>query len=249
MNLRSNKTGRFVNSGIFDYIGGDIDSQGIYQITNKVNGKIYIGSCFNNSFKRRWGKHLERLRKNKHNNKHLQSAYNLYGEDSFIFTICEYSLGDKEEVHKLEQKYLDSQIEWGHDYNQKKLASGGGTAIFSKKDCEDIINYYLEEAKSSRCILEKFGSCRITIRRVLNGNYVNAKHIPNSIIEKCKKKLKNSITKASSKNNIKSRKLTPTEALRIRQLHSVGCRSKELSRLFNVNESTIRDIYKNRTYK
>lgn len=56
---------------------------GIYQILNIINGKRYIGSAVN--FDRRWKEHRKLLRKNKHHSRHLQSAWNKYGEDSFKF--------------------------------------------------------------------------------------------------------------------------------------------------------------------
>lgn len=74
-------------------IGKIIDSNdtkkvGIYKITNLVNNHIYIGSTVN--LYRRKNEHLKELRHNKHYNKHLQNAFNKYGEDNFQFTILEF---------------------------------------------------------------------------------------------------------------------------------------------------------------
>ena len=66
----------------------DLCKKGIYCITNTVNKKIYIGSTFD-TFQKRWGTHIRKLRNNSHPNSHLQSAFNLYQEDSFIFSIIE----------------------------------------------------------------------------------------------------------------------------------------------------------------
>ena len=63
------------------------DSSGIYQILNLVNGKIYVGSS-NNLYNRRKS-HLSRLRNNQHDNKHLQFAWNKYGESNFKFEILQ----------------------------------------------------------------------------------------------------------------------------------------------------------------
>lgn len=63
---------------------------GIYWIKNVTNNKLYIGSA--KKFKKRFQKHKRELRQNKHPNKHLQSAFNLVGENNFEFKrllICE----------------------------------------------------------------------------------------------------------------------------------------------------------------
>ena len=53
----------------------------IYQIKNTVNQKIYIGSA--SWYEKRKGTHIAKLRKKTHNNPHLQSAWNKYGENCF----------------------------------------------------------------------------------------------------------------------------------------------------------------------
>lgn len=60
-------------------------NSGIYQIVNKVNNKRYIGSSIN--IKQRWSAHKSELRNNKHSNKHLQAAWNYYGEAAFKFEL------------------------------------------------------------------------------------------------------------------------------------------------------------------
>lgn len=63
---------------------------GIYLIRNIVNGKVYVGStCSSHGFIARFASHRYELRNNKHPNKHLQHAWNKYGENSFEFTILE----------------------------------------------------------------------------------------------------------------------------------------------------------------
>jgi len=60
---------------------------GIYKITNTSNGKVYIGSSINTL--QRWAAHKSHCRKNKHCNRHLQGAWNEYGEKSFQFSIID----------------------------------------------------------------------------------------------------------------------------------------------------------------
>lgn len=58
---------------------------GIYKILNKRNNKVYIGSAID--IKKRWRDHKWHLNHNKHHNSHLQSAWNKFGENSFVFLI------------------------------------------------------------------------------------------------------------------------------------------------------------------
>ena len=84
----------------------DLQKRGVYEIRNSVNGKIYIGSTIS-SFKLRWRQHISKLRTNKHENAHLQSSYNKYGEESFVFSILYISVSDAD-IRNFEQKTLDS---------------------------------------------------------------------------------------------------------------------------------------------
>lgn len=61
---------------------------GIYKITNWINGKFYIGSAVH--FKKRWSIHKSQLNNKKHDNRHLQAAWNKYGTNQFIFHIIEF---------------------------------------------------------------------------------------------------------------------------------------------------------------
>ncbi len=63
---------------------------GIYKITCTANKKIYIGSAAN--LRVRQQNHWSDLRRNKHGNKHLQNAWNKYGEQTFIFDVLELVL-------------------------------------------------------------------------------------------------------------------------------------------------------------
>ena len=62
-------------------------AQGIYKIINVVNNKFYVGSAVD--FTKRKRRHWWALRSQRHANKHLQAAWNQYGEDAFKFVIVE----------------------------------------------------------------------------------------------------------------------------------------------------------------
>ena len=77
---------------------------GVYAIENILNGKQYIGSTSN--LRKRRLDHFGTLRQGKHDNEHLQRAFNLYGEDAFVFRhllVCELF-----ELLRYEQGLIDA---------------------------------------------------------------------------------------------------------------------------------------------
>ena len=82
----------------------DLTKTGVYSITNTVNSKQYIGSA-DRSFKYRFGKHINLLKRNEHPNIHLQNSFNKHGEGCFSFDIIGYY--PKCFVLKAEQFFID----------------------------------------------------------------------------------------------------------------------------------------------
>lgn len=80
--------------------------QGIYKITNKKNGKIYIGSSDNVA--KRWTQHISSLLDHSHHNEDMLGDFINYGENITIFQfeiieLCECS---KEKLLEKESKYI-----------------------------------------------------------------------------------------------------------------------------------------------
>ena len=88
---------------ILDTDSTSTGTSGVYAIENIVDGGVYIGSTV--KLKKRWSCHRGMLRRGVHTNKHLQGAWNKYGENSFIFSVLEYC--NKGELIKQEQKWID----------------------------------------------------------------------------------------------------------------------------------------------
>jgi group I intron endonuclease len=107
---------------------------GIYKIVNTKNDKFYIGSAVD--IKKRWDRHKNALKKNKHENIHLQRAYNKYGEDVFI---CE-TIEETKDLLLREQHYLDTlkSYDFTIGYNIGRKSSGGDN-ITNHPHREDII--------------------------------------------------------------------------------------------------------------
>jgi group I intron endonuclease len=94
---------------------------GIYQITNIITRKIYIGST-KNYFKNRWWSHKNDLKNKNHCNQYLQRAWDKYGETSFIFSVLEENV-PYEKLHEREQYWIDktncTNFEIGYNLNKK----------------------------------------------------------------------------------------------------------------------------------
>ena len=86
---------------------------GIYIIVNTKNGKVYVGQTQN--FRERQATHKYELRTGRHGNRHLQHAWNKYGEKSFRFQKLEYCA--IEHLTEREQHYIDIYKARGLCYN------------------------------------------------------------------------------------------------------------------------------------
>ena len=60
---------------------------GIYRITCNENKRVYVGQSTN--MRDRAGYHIRHLKRGSHTNKHLQNAWNKYGEGSFVIDVLE----------------------------------------------------------------------------------------------------------------------------------------------------------------
>lgn len=117
---------------------------GIYKITNTVNDKFYIGRS--SDLVERKCRHFCHLRKGTHHNKHLQRAFNKYGQDSFIFEVLEYT----ENIVEKEQEYFD------------KLNCGNHKICYNLRDIADKVQ---QDDTRYRCPVSQFD---------LHGNYINS---------------------------------------------------------------------------
>ena len=102
----------------------------IYKITNKLNGKSYIGKSMEYRFKHRIKQH-----KNDNSNTHFARAKRKYGFDNFEISIIEKGI-DKNEISNKEKywiKYFDT---FNNGYNSTIGGEGGNT--FSKRTKQEM---------------------------------------------------------------------------------------------------------------
>ena len=144
---------------------------GIYTITNSINGKIYVG--YSKNIHKRINKHRCILKLNKHENQHLQNAYNKYGKDNFIFEIIEYV--EEELLLDIEQSYLDN-FEISKVYNKTQIAGAGGydalsIPVFLLDLNGDIVNEFTSVSETSRFLNKKRHTHSINNGRIVSGKY------------------------------------------------------------------------------
>lgn len=89
-------------------------TQVIYKIVNLVNDKFYVGSTTNK--KVRFRQHRKLLRGNRHHCKHLQAAWNKYGEAKFDFVVVE-EVPDRMSLQQVEDIYLVQHVGNSYCYN------------------------------------------------------------------------------------------------------------------------------------
>ena len=89
-------------------------NQVIYNIINLVNDKFYVGSTTNK--KVRFRQHRKLLRGNRHHCKHLQAAWNKYGEAKFDFLVIE-EVDLAISLQEVEDRYLREHVGKPYCYN------------------------------------------------------------------------------------------------------------------------------------
>ena len=114
---------------------------GVYCILNLLNNKRYIGKS-NNIYKR-WAGEINDLRKNKFHNKHLQSAWNKYGEESFEF----YIIGKypDEITAQKEIEWIDYFDSYNNGYNQTLGGEGSVGAVCSDEKRQKLRDSHMGE--------------------------------------------------------------------------------------------------------
>lgn len=167
---------------------------GIYKITNRENGKFYVGSSVN--IKARWGKHLSALRLGTHKNAHLQAAFRKSGEAAFIFDVLEVC--HQGELLKREQHYLDS-MKPGYNILQIAGNSTGyrhGQEAKLKMSMVHIGNKHFLGKRHTEATKQKLSAIRVGtklspehVARIKEANLGNAHTLGHKLTEEHKAKV------------------------------------------------------------
>ena len=133
----------------------------IYQITNLINGKIYIGKT-ERSVQERWREHIRDSQKEENRHRPLYRAFNKYGIENFSIEIIEEtSIPEEREIFWIEQKRS-----FKNGYNA--TIGGDGKPYL---DYDLIIATY-NELQSIRDTALKIGCNETTVSRILKSNHI-----------------------------------------------------------------------------
>jgi len=237
---------------------------GVYRIINKINGKVYIGSAIN--LKTRKNNHINRLRKSNHHSIHLQRSWSKYGEGSFEFEVIEY-IDNKENLIEREQFWIDYYKSYNdiYGYNMRPKAESplGTTHKVSLETKNKIskantgrIRNDMRVQNNNNCILSEEQVCNLKI------DLSNGLH-PKEISEKYNIKITYVYDIAYKRKfnyilpdldinferKLGGQKLNKENVKQIREMLINNVSIKELSKLFNITEATIRDIKNFKTWK
>lgn len=136
---------------------------GVYSITNKLNNKKYIGKSDNIYV--RWDEHRKDLNKCVHHNKHLQRAWNKYGEENFIFEIVEKCKND-DIAYQRERYWVRYYDSFKNGYNMNEGGTGGLGYTHTEENIEKMSKLQKERMKNPKA-REKLSQAHNALKRPL----------------------------------------------------------------------------------
>ncbi|MBQ4122290.1 GIY-YIG nuclease family protein [bacterium] len=135
----------------------------IYKITNKINGKIYIGKT-NRTVEERWESHKRDSVKETLEKRPLYSAMRKYGIKNFLVeTIEECSLEDSSNREKYWIEFYGS-----FKYGYNATIGGDGKPYI---DREKVINIY-NQLRSAKDTAKELNICSDSVLRILRENNI-----------------------------------------------------------------------------
>lgn len=111
----------------------------IYKVTNKFNGKVYIGQTIRTLEQRKW-QHLDAAKNGCKT--HFYNAIRKYGEKNFVFEIIDEA-SSVQELNELERYYIQKYDSIKNGYN---MVDGGNNNVMF---LDDVKQKHLESMRSA----------------------------------------------------------------------------------------------------
>ena len=208
---------------------------GIYGIRNLINGKIYIGKTGMN-FGDRWDSHRSLLKNGKHDNPHLQNAWNKYGQNNFEFIVIEDC--EIEELDNKEKYYIKIYKDLNLAYN---IHDGGNEGSNLGKHLSEETKRKIGEKNRINNIGKKHSD---ETKKKMSQSHQGMKYT--SMSEEGRKNIQQAQQKYYEKN---PKKLCVDDVVEIRRLHTEGLNYSEIARKYDVTPQCINDICNYKRWK
>lgn len=221
----------------------------IYKITNKLNGKAYVGLTIQN-VETRYKQHLYLLENNKHHSTKLQKDFNTYGKENFLFSFNLYEINGIEELAELEKEAIESSQSYKNGYN---MTNGGECGKSTIPEKNKILIYHL--CKNYKGIYHKlsyyFNLDRTIIKSIANSFCLEKKTY--NIEEYLRIVQELEITEYNKTENYippSERKLTEEQCLELLSVITLERGyDKTMCEVFNINSKLTDRLKKHLIYK
>lgn len=208
---------------------------GIYGIRNLINGKIYVGKTGMN-FGDRCDSHRSLLNNGKHDNPHLQRAWNKYKQENFEFIVLEDCVVD--ELNDREKYYIKLYKEMGLAYN---IHDGGDEGYNLGKHLSEETKRKIGEKNRINGLGRKASD---ETKEKMAMSHTGKKYAPMS--EEGRKNIQRAQQKYFENN---PKKLCVDDVIEIRKLHREGLNYSEIARKYSVTPQCISDICNYKRWK
>lgn len=215
---------------------------GVYAIVHLASGKRYVGSSVN--IRRRRASHFRELRSGSHSNRHLQAAWNKYGEDAFAFFVLDHC-GRGATVRR-EQAWIDALRPFGdRGYNLSPTAGNVLGLKFTDEQRAHVSAGLKGKPKSAEHRANIWGSRKVTpeMREQMAANGRKSAGRPKSPEHRAR------IGVAQQGDANHWSKLTTGDVVAIRERLASGERGRHLAAEFGVHESVISQIKNGRVWR
>ena len=220
----------------------------IYHITNKLNGKKYIGKTID--LEHRLADHFSRLKANKHHSQKLQRAYNKYGQDNFEISYNIVEFETDENLSLMEILEIEKYDSYNNGYNET-LGGEGHVSLFDFETRILIYQICLKYSGIKRQIARYYSCDDSVIKAIANNSlYANIKFDENKLNELINELgiSDNNLNENYVKHN--DRKMTKNDIFDILSvITSEKGYDKILTRYFNVNCSLTTRLKQNKIYQ